>query len=165
MLNEILTIDAKKEEKFLRRKTVDFDFAKVTKKEIAELIARMRRIMRKANGIGLSANQIGLDFKMFVAEIPDAQGGVKFYAIFNPKIEKISDETATYEEGCLSVPGKWGDVERAKQITIAGQDKNGKPAKIKAWGLLAHVFQHETDHLNGKLFVDKAKHVYKPSEK
>jgi peptide deformylase len=160
MLNEILTIDAKKDEKFLRSKTVDFDFTKFTKKEIAELIARMRRIMRRANGIGLSANQIGLDFKMFVAEIPDAQGGTKFYAVFNPKIEKASKETVVYEEGCLSIPGKWGDVERAKQITIAGQDKNGKPAKIKAWGLLAHVFQHEMDHLSGKLFIDKAKHVH-----
>jgi peptide deformylase len=160
MLNEILTIDAAKEEKFLRRKTVDFDFEKFTKKEITELIVRMRRIMRKANGIGLSANQIGLDFKVFVAEIPDGQGGTKFYAVFNPKIEKISGEKAIYEEGCLSVPGKWGDVERAKSITIAGQDKNGKPAKIKAWGLLAHVFQHEMDHLNGKLFVDKAKYIH-----
>ncbi len=165
MLNEILIIDVKQEDKFLRRKTVNFDFTKYTKKEITDLIARMRRIMRKANGIGLSANQIGLSFKMFVAEIPDAQGGVKFYAVFNPKIEKMSDETALYEEGCLSVPGRWGDVERAKQITIAGEDKNGKPAKIKAWGLLAHVFQHEIDHLNGKLFIDKAKRLYEPVKK
>jgi peptide deformylase len=160
MLNEILTIDVKKEEKFLRKKTSDFDFEKFTKKEITELLTRMRRIMRKANGIGLSANQIGLDFKMFVAEVPDAQGGTKFYAVFNPKIEKIGQESAVYEEGCLSVPGKWGDVERTATITVAGFDKNGKPAKIKAWGLLARVFQHEVDHLNGKLFIDKAKHVH-----
>ena len=160
MLNDILTIDVSKEEKFLRRKTVEFDFEKFNKKEITELIAKMRRIMRKANGIGLSANQIGLDFKMFVAEIPDGQGGMKFYAVFNPKVDKASKEEVLYEEGCLSIPGKWGDVPRAKEITISGKDKNGKAAKIKAWGLLAHVFQHEIDHLDGKLFIDRAKHVH-----
>jgi peptide deformylase len=161
MLNEILTIDVAKEEKFLRRKTVDFDFKKFTKKETSDLIHRMRRIMRNANGIGLSANQIGLDVRVFIAEVPDAaKGGTKFYAVFNPKIEKVGEEKATYEEGCLSIPGKWGDVQRAKTITISGQDKNGKPAKIKAWGLLAHVFQHETDHLNGKLFIDRTKQIH-----
>jgi peptide deformylase len=160
MLNEIWTIDEKKEEKLLRKKAADFDFGKFTKKEITGLVAKMRRIMRHANGIGLSANQIGLDLRMFIAEIPDGQGGTKFYAVFNPKIEKLGEETIIFEEGCLSIPGKWGDVERARQVTIAGQDKNGKPAKIKAWGLLARVFQHEMDHLNGKLFLDKAKNVH-----
>ena len=160
MLNEILTVGERKEEKFLRHKTVDFDFKKFTRQEITDLIARMRRIMHRANGIGLSANQIGLDFKMFIAEIPDTQGGTKFYAVFNPKLEKAGDEMVVYEEGCLSIPGKWGDVERAKTVVISGQDKNGKPAKIKAWGLLARVFQHEMDHLNGKLFIDRAKNVH-----
>jgi peptide deformylase len=160
MRNDIWVIEDKQEEKFLRRKTADFDFSKFTRKEITELVARMRRIMHKANGIGLSANQIGLDLKMFIAEIPDGQGGTKFYAVFNPKLEKAGDETVTYEEGCLSVPGKWGDVVRAKAIVVSGQDKSGKPAKIKAWGLLARVFQHELDHLNGKLFIDKAKALH-----
>jgi peptide deformylase len=160
MLNEILTNDIKKEDKFLRRKTVGFDFEKFTRKDITELIARMRRIMHRANGIGLSANQIGLDFKMFIAEIPDPSGGTKFYAVFNPKIEKLSEETIVFEEGCLSIPGQWGDVLRAQAVTVTGQDKNGKPAKIKAWGLLARIFQHEIDHLNGKLFIDRAKHVH-----
>lgn len=160
MKNEILLIDNKKEEKFLRAKTVDFDFGKFSQKEINDLVARMRKIMRAANGIGLSANQIGLNFRMFVAEVPDAQGGTKFYAVFNPQIEKVSDEKVPYEEGCLSVPGKWGDVERPERIVIGGFDKTGKPAKIKAWGLLARVFQHEMDHLNGKLFIDRAKVVH-----
>ena len=160
MQNEILTVDNKKEEKFLRRKTADFDFKKFTKKEITELITRMRRIMHQANGIGLSANQIGLDLRMFVAEIPDTQGGMKFYAVFNPKMEKVGEEKNIYEEGCLSVPGAWGDVLRAERVIVAGFDKNGKPAKIKAWGLLARVFQHEIDHLNGRLFVDSAKKIH-----
>ncbi len=160
MLNEILTNDVKKEDKFLRKKTADFDFEKFTKKEIGDLVTRMRRAMHRANGIGLSANQIGLDMRMFIAEIPDGQGGTKFYAVFNPKIEKLGDEMIVFEEGCLSIPGTWGDVERSRQITIVGQDKTGKPAKIKAWGLLARVFQHEMDHLSGKLFIDRAKNVH-----
>ena len=160
MVNDIFTIDDKAEEKFLRRKTSDFDFTKFTKKDITELVARMRRIMHKANGIGLSANQIGLNMNMFIAEIPDAAGANKFYSVFNPKIEKVGDEVNVYEEGCLSIPGKWGDVPRADRIAISGFDKNGKPVKYKAWGLLARVFQHEIDHLNGKLFIDRAKKVH-----
>jgi len=161
MINNIWVVSEKKEEKFLRKKTVDFDFKDFTKKEIVQLVAQMRRIMHTANGIGLSANQIGLDFNMFVAEVPDVdQSGTKFYAIFNPKIEKKSDETAVLEEGCLSIPGKWGYVPRAERVTLTGFDRNGKAIKIKAWGLLAHVFQHETDHLQGKLFIDRTKKVF-----
>ena len=110
MVPEIVTVAQKKDEKFLRKKTVPFDFKKFTRKEVNELITRMRRIMHTANGIGLSANQIGLEFSVFVAEVPDAQGGTKFYAVFNPKIEKADKATITFEEGCLSVPGQWGEV-------------------------------------------------------
>jgi len=161
MIKDIWVVSDKKEEKFLRKKPADFDFKDFTKKEIAELVSRMRRIMHAANGIGLSANQIGLDLNMFVAEVPDVDnGGMKFYAIFNPKIEKKGDQIAVLEEGCLSIPGKWGYVPRAEKVTLTGLDKNGKPVKIKAWGLLAHVFQHETDHLQGKLFIDRTKKVF-----
>ncbi len=163
MTNTILLAEHKKEEKILRKKTSAFDFAEHSSKEIRELVACMRRIMREANGIGLSANQIGLDLRLFVAEIPNHDGGTKFYAVFNPVIEKIGTEKKLLEEGCLSVPGKYGNVERATQITVNGFDKYGKPARIKAWGLLAHVFQHEIDHLNGILFIDKAKQLHESS--
>ena len=161
---EIVTIAQKKDEKFLRTKTVPFAFDRFTRKEVNDLVARMRRIMHEANGIGLSANQIGLSFAVFVAETPDAQGGTKFYAVFNPKIEKISKETATFEEGCLSIPGIWGDVTRAAEIVVSGQNKMGKPVKVKAWGLLARIFQHEIDHLNGKLFIDRARHIHESEQ-
>jgi peptide deformylase len=161
MINDIWVVSDKKEEKFLRRKTADFDFKKFTKKEVSDLVSHMRRIMRAANGIGLSANQVGLNLNMFVAEVPDVdKGGTKFYALFNPKLEKRSEGTAVFEEGCLSVPGTWGYVPRAERVTLSGFDKNGKPVKIRAWGLLAHVFQHETDHLQGKLFIDRTKKVF-----
>ncbi len=157
---EILQLDRKNDAKVLRKKTAPFDFTKFTPAEIRTLVARMKKIMREANGIGLSANQIGLGFTMFVAEVPDAQGGLKFYAIFNPEFEKMSEETTTTEEGCLSIPGKFGDVARASQVTLKGQDKQGRPVKIKAWGLLARVFQHEVDHLHGKVFTDRAKAIH-----
>jgi len=172
---KILTINDKKEGKFLRRKTANFDFSKFDKKELNELIKKMRETMTKAIGIGLSANQIGLNLRFFVVQISDkplkrdennkiilpSTKSMKFYAIFNPEIVKTSKEKIIMEEGCLSVPGIYGLVERPEKITLTGYDKNGKKLKIKAWGLLARVFQHETDHLNGILFIDKAKQILK----
>jgi|YelNatPaOPRAMG01_1025707.scaffolds.fasta_scaffold184809_2 peptide deformylase len=165
MKNQILTIDNKEEEKFLRKKTAEFDFKKNNKKDTLSLLLDMKKIMQKADGVGLSANQIGLNLKLFVAQVPDKDGIMKFYAIFNPTIEKSSDEKNIFEEGCLSVPGKWGDVERPEKITISGFDKLGRPIKIKAWGFLARVFQHEIDHLNGKLFIDRATKIYEVQSK
>jgi len=158
---EILKTDNKKDEKFLRQRTEKFDFGKFTKKEIGELVRKMKAAMRTAHGIGLSANQIGLPWRVFVAEVPSKDGGLKFYAVFNPKIEKVGGETLLLEEGCLSVPGVFGAHARKERIVLSGFDMRGKPLKIKAWGLLAHVFQHETDHLDGKLFVDGAKELHK----
>jgi peptide deformylase len=160
MTKEILLISDKKQERFLRKRPADFDFKKWKRADITALIGKMRKIMRAANGVGLSANQIGLDLRMFVAEVPDPQGGTKFYAVFNPKIEKVSKEKIVFEEGCLSIPGKWGDVERPEKIVVSGSDRNGKPVKIKTWGFLARVFQHEIDHLDGGLFIDRTKYVY-----
>ncbi|MDO8537187.1 MAG: peptide deformylase [bacterium] len=160
-MSNIVTIENKKDERSLRRKTEDFDFKKFGRKEVTELVARMKKTMREASGLGLSANQIGLNFKVFVAEIPDAQEKTKFYAIFNPKIEKFSPDTNAFEEGCLSIPLTYGEVERPEKVTLVGQDKNGRQIKIKAWGLLARVFQHEVDHLEGKLFIDRTKKVHK----
>lgn len=141
-----------------------FDFSERNSKELNKLIMEMKETMRQANGVGLAGNQIGLNESVFVAEVPGADGRTKFYTVFNPKIEKVSKETETVEEGCLSVPGMFGDVERAEKITVSFLDKNAKPQKLKAWGLLARVFQHEIDHLHGKLIVDRAKKMKKESD-
>lgn len=119
-----------------------------------ELAKKMRRIMREAAGVGLAAPQIGVPLAIFVAEV-----NKKFYALVNPEIIKTSQEKDAMEEGCLSLPGFYGPVERPAKITITALDLKGKRVKIKAWGLLARVFQHEIDHLNGTLFVDKAKNI------
>ena len=158
---QILTINNKKEEKILRQKTKEFDLKKYPKAKLRELIKEMRQIMKNANGVGLSANQIGIDRQFFVAQVPDENGRQKFYTVFNPKIISLSEEKIDLEEGCLSVPGVWGIVSRSNRITIEGLDLNGKKIKIKAWGFLAQVFQHEISHLNGGLFIDKAKKLKK----
>ena len=147
---KIHTVKSKDEEKFLRKPAADFDFSKYSKKEINELIRNMRVIMKAADGVGLSANQMGLDIKVFVAQVEN-----KFYAIFNPKIIKYSEHKDKLEEGCLSVPETFGVVERPTRIVLEGLDKNSRKIKIKAWGFLARVLQHEIDHLEGKLFTDR----------
>jgi peptide deformylase len=152
----IYIINDKKQEKFLRHKVAEFDFSKYDKKEIRELIKSMRKEMSGALGIGLSANQLGLDMRFFIAKIEN-----KNYVIFNPIIIKLSKETISMEEGCLSIPDIYGSVERPEKIVLEGFDYKGKKIKIKAWGLLARVFQHETDHLNGILFIDRTKQLYK----
>lgn len=166
---EIWTIADKEQEKFLRKPTEKFVFSEngatvgdkiFNRAQLNQLLAEMRKIMKEANGIGLSANQIGLPYRLFVAEVRGAQGEHKFYAVFNPEIEKRGT-TVTAEEGCLSVPNVYGEVSRASQVILKGMDKNGRPLKIKAWGLLARVFQHEVDHLDGKLFIDRTKEIYR----
>ena len=116
----------------------------------------MREKMKNASGVGLSANQIGLDLNVFVAQVEG-----KFYSIFNPTLVKISGEKISMEEGCLSVPEVFGDVLRSEKVILEGFDKNNKKIKIKAWGLLARIFQHEIDHLNGKIFIDTATDLHK----
>jgi peptide deformylase len=110
----------------------------------------MRVTMEEASGIGLAANQIGLDARVFVAKWDD-----KFYAVFNPRVEKPSHEKETIEEGCLSIPGKYGEVERPASVTLVGQSVTGKRLRIRARDMLARILQHEVDHLDGKLYPDR----------
>ncbi len=161
MTHPIVTIHKKEDEKFLRTKTVPFDFKAFTKKELADLVKEMRATWHRHHGVGLSANQIGRNERFFVAQVPDTQGKQHFYAIFNPQIIKTSDEMETVEEGCLSVPHVWGPTPRHYRVTLEGYDIHERKIRIKAWGLLARVFQHECDHLGGGLFLDKATSVEK----
>lgn len=161
---EILKTDKKENEKFLRKKTKEIDLEKEDEKELRELIKEMRKTMIEADGVGLSANQVGLNKRLFVAQIPDENGKPKFYYFINPEITDKSEETSTLGEGCLSITDKYGPVERSEEIKIKGKTLEGKEKKMKAWGILARVFQHEMDHLNGKLFIDKADKVYDKEE-
>ena len=148
----ILTINDKKDNKFLRKKVSSFNFDSTNRGELHKLVGDMKKTMQSADGVGLAANQIGISSSFFVAEFDR-----KFYAIFNPEIIKKSEEEDVMEEGCLSIPGGSGKIKRASEITIKGYDKNGKRVKMRAWGNLARIFQHEVDHLSGKLFIDYVK--------
>jgi len=166
MLNEsnkkIWTVFDKKEEKLLRSRVADFDFSRHSQKDIDELIRFMRFMMIHYRGVGLSANQIGLDMNVFVCQLPTADGKGyqgKFYSFFNPKITKTFGKKVADAEGCLSVPGYYGDTARYEQVTLEAYDKKGKPVTIKAQGYLARIFQHETDHLRGVLYIDSAKNI------
>ena len=127
--------------------------------EIQKLVADMILTMKAANGIGLAAPQIGRSLRLFTVNIEG-----KIYVFINPEIKDISSEKVPFEEGCLSVQKTWGPVVRPKKLTIKALDENGKPVKIRAKGLLARVVQHEMDHLNGTLFIDKADKLYKVEE-
>ncbi|NMA22037.1 MAG: peptide deformylase [Spirochaetales bacterium] len=115
------------------------------------LIDAMFDTMEEANGVGLAAPQVGVDSRLFVLNIPDWGKGV----FVNPQIIETSTELTCAEEGCLSIPGLWHDVERPESITVQAQDEKGKAFTLKADGLLARAIQHENDHLNGVLFIDR----------
>ena len=141
----------------LREKTAEVKETRFGSAGLLELVGAMKETMKAVNGVGLAANQVGQDLRLFVAEVEG-----KSYVIANPRITKTSAKTVPMEEGCLSVPGVWGVVERPESVEIEGRNQFGKKIKIKARGLLARIFQHETDHLDGILFTDKAVQIIKP---
>ena len=115
------------------------------------LIEDMFDTMYDANGVGLAAPQIGISLRLSVV---DVEGDKKNQLVLvNPEIIAAEGQ-ATYQEGCLSVPSAYDTVIRAEKVTIRAQDRFGKPFEMTADGLLGECFQHEIDHLNGKLFID-----------
>jgi len=118
--------------------------------ETKELINRMHDIMAENHGLGLAAPQIGISKRVFVYDAGEGP-----HALVNPRLVKTGGEHVGIE-GCLSVPGLQGEVPRYERVTVAGINEEGKKVRIKAEGLLARVFQHELDHLDGALFVDRA---------
>ena len=117
--------------------------------ELRKLIADMFETMYAAEGIGLAAPQVGRTERLAVVDVE----GKKF-ALINPKIIESSSETDKAEEGCLSIPEVYGDVERPSEVTIRAIDENGKEYEASGNQLLGRCFQHEIDHLDGKLFID-----------
>jgi len=157
----VLTVNNPDDEKFLRTPTKEFVFADHSPEEVEQLISDMRVSMKDHDGMGLAANQVGLPHRVFIAEPPVEGRSKKFYAIFNPIIESVSEDKIDNIEGCLSVPNTSGLVSRHTRLTITAQDQFGRPLRLKVSGVLARIFQHEIDHLNGVLFVDKATDIQK----
>jgi peptide deformylase len=122
--------------------------------EIRALVTDMTDSMYAAEGIGLAAIQIGEAKRILVIDLDQKEGNKNPRAFINPQITWASEEMATYEEGCLSVPEIWDDVERPTRVKCEYLDIDGKPQTLEADGLLATCLQHEMDHLNGVLFID-----------
>jgi peptide deformylase len=139
--------------------------------EFQSLIDDMIETMREAPGVGLAAPQVSVSERLIVVEYgeeeEDEDGTIiehpkKLYVMVNPEIVKTSEEKVTGIEGCLSIPGLVGEVERFESIQLKGLNRRGQPVKLKADGWLARIFQHEIDHLDGVLFPDRATRVWKP---
>ncbi len=142
----------KEPEKILREKLKSV--GKITP-EIKALVSDMKKVMVESRGVGLAANQVGRNLAIFVIDEKLAEENGVPDAYINPEITEYSKDGGEMEEGCLSLPDYWQQIKRSKKIKIKALDINGKKIKIKARGLLARVFQHECDHLQGMLIKDR----------
>jgi peptide deformylase len=152
-------------------------------KNLQALIDDMIETMRDAPGVGLAAPQVGISERLAVIEYAeededdevetvheDAQENSKppkpkqLFVLINPEIVKASEEKVMGIEGCLSIPGLLGEVERHHALQVKALNRHGKPVKLKVDGWLARIFQHEIDHLNGVVFTDFAARVWQPKE-
>jgi len=127
-------------------------------KALQELVDDMVETMQSADGIGLAAPQIGISQRIIVVQLPEEYEhplAGKLFALVNPEIVERSEEEAIENEGCLSIPNIIGPVKRSLRVTVKGKDVRGRPTRVEADGFLARAFQHEIDHLDGILFIDR----------
>ena len=154
----------------LRQKAQDIKEKNIKSKETHNLIKKMIVTLKKAKGAGLAAPQIGKSIKLILVcnynEINDAtfynfyhNKNDKILILINPKITNKSWSKEICEEGCFSIPGIFSQVKRSKKITVKALNKNGEKIKFEAENLLARIIQHEVDHLNGILFIDRTKNI------
>ena len=127
------------------------DVDPVTDKEIPRLVRAMAQAMYEAPGVGLAATQVGVLKRLIVMDVDD-----ELMALCNPDLSDLSEETELDDEGCLSLPGITVPVERALRCVCTALDLKGRPVRIEAEGFLSRVLQHEIDHLNGVLIIDRA---------
>ncbi len=140
----------------LRKKSIEISPEVIKSREFKSLISSMAKTMVKTDGVGLAAPQIGKNWRLAVINSKD---GV--FCLINPKLTKKSWARELAQEGCLSIPGVFGKVKRHKKISLTYYSQNGKKIKMTAAGMMARVLQHEIDHLDGILFIDKAVEVEK----
>lgn len=121
-------------------------------KKLLEFTDTMLRAMNMANGVGLAAPQMGKSIRVICV----APSGQRPLVLINPEIIESSEELEIGQEGCLSIPGLYGDVPRSRRVFVEANDRKGKPVAYEMEGMAARILQHEVDHLNGILFIDKA---------
>lgn len=141
-------------------------------KKFQTLVDDMIETLLDAPGVGLAAPQVAVSQRVIIVRLMDdeesreqfGEEAGKLYVVANPEIIKTSKERVEGVEGCLSIPGYVGTVDRYETVVVTGQDRYGKPFRKKASGWLARVFQHEIDHLDGRLYIDIAKEVWEVTE-
>lgn len=147
----------------LRQIAQDVELEEIKSKEMKDLIADMIETMKDYDGIGLAAPQINISKQIAIIEVPDDSSrypdseGSQLFVMFNPKITPLTEELQGFWEGCLSVPDLRGFVERPKKIKVDYTNFEGERVSMEVEGFLATVFQHELDHLQGELYIDKIK--------
>lgn len=161
-----------KDNPLLRQQSQPVPLNEIKSAVIQTLIKQMTKVLDQAeDGLALAAPQIGTLKRIFIVSgklFPDEQGKKTADLVFiNPQIAKIAKKTDLVEEGCLSTRWLYGNIRRAEKITVEAYDRDGRKFSRNGSGLLAQVFQHEIDHLNGILFTDRAKNVreVKPEKK
>lgn len=153
----------------LRKRALKVTDADFKNPQFQQLIDDMIETMIAAPGVGLAAPQVAVSQRLIVVRLPDEdeedrerhgeQAG-QVFVVGNPKIIKESKKLVSGVEGCLSLPGLLGEVDRHETVVVTGQDRDGKDFRIKAKGWLARVFQHEIDHLDGVLFIDRTDKIW-----
>ncbi|GAA1968075.1 peptide deformylase [Kitasatospora viridis] len=134
------------------RQVTEFD------EQLSALIDDMFQSMYAAEGVGLAANQIGVDAKVFVYDCPDDRNVRHIGHVINPVLEELPVDRRTLDdgnEGCLSVPTAYAELARPEYAAVTGQDKDGNEIRVEGTGFFARCLQHETDHLNGYLYIDR----------
>ncbi|MEL7332724.1 MAG: peptide deformylase [Cyanobacteria bacterium J06560_2] len=126
---------------------------------LRDLVRKMLQTMYSEDGIGLAAPQVGVNKQLLVVDSDPEDPANQPLVLINPKIISASKELATGQEGCLSIPGVYLDVIRPAAIEVSYKDESGRPRKMKADDLVARVIQHEMDHLNGVMFVDRVENA------
>ena len=147
----------------LRRVAKKVDPGEIADPLFQQLIEDMFETMYAAPGVGLAAPQVNVSKRLFVIDTGEDEEhpeGTK-HVVINPKIESADEETEL-NEGCLSVPGLIGDIVRYERVAVTGLDRNGKKIRLEGGDLFAQALQHEIDHLNGVLYIDKAKNIRVP---
>lgn len=144
----------------LRQKSAEVDLARVKDAKFQKLVDDMIATMRKYDGVGIAAPQIGLPIAVFCVEYksnrryPDMPN-IPVYTVVNPRLTVTDADPVRMMEGCLSVPDLRGDTPRAKAVRVEGFDRHGEPLTIEAKGFHARILQHEYDHLQGKVYLDR----------
>lgn len=135
--------------------------------DLQQLIEDMIETLHENSGAGLAAPQVNVAQRVILVEFGTEENEEippTMYVTINPRVTRFSQKVVTGAEGCLSIPGLMGEVERADEIVVEGQDRFGEPLKMRLQGWIARIFQHEIDHLNGILYTDRATSVWETDE-